>query len=98
MIETESQIKQALKNYIAQNFLFIDEDPPFADDDSLIEQGVIDSTGVLEMVLFIEETFGIEIPDSDVLPENFDSISRLSAYVLSHIKARGSEIGATATI
>ena len=51
------------------------------DDASFLENGIIDSTGMLELVLFVEEHFGIQVEDDDVLPANFDSVNRLNAYV-----------------
>ncbi len=66
---------------LAENSLFIEGDLPFGDGDSLIENSVIDSTGVLELVLFLEQTFDIEVRDDEVLPENFDSVSRLASFV-----------------
>ena len=51
------------------------------DDASFLENGIIDSTGMLELVLFVEEHFGIQVEDDEVLPANFDSVNRLSAYV-----------------
>lgn len=50
-------------------------------DASLLDRGIIDSTGVLELVGFVETEFGFRIPDEDILPENLDSIARLAAYV-----------------
>jgi acyl carrier protein len=51
-------------------------------DTSLLDQGIIDSTGVLEVIGFIEETFGITVEDSELLPENLDSIERIAQYVI----------------
>jgi acyl carrier protein len=51
-------------------------------DTSLLDQGIIDSTGVLEVIGFIEETFGITVEDSELLPENLDSIQGIAQYVV----------------
>lgn len=72
-----------IRSFIIQNYLFDDADASLPDDASLLNQGIIDSTGVLDLILFAEETFGIEVADEDVTPENFDSISRVAAYVQS---------------
>ena len=48
---------------------------------SLLDAGVVDSTGILEVIMFVEEAFGIEVPDEDIVPENFDSIDRMTAYI-----------------
>jgi acyl carrier protein len=53
----------------------------FSDDDSFLENGIIDSTGILELIGFIEEEFGIDVRDEDLIPQNFDSISKLCRYI-----------------
>lgn len=65
--------------YIQSNFVFDERDVGV--DESFLESGLIDSTGILEIVLFLEETFGITVEDEEVIPEHFDSIARLAAYV-----------------
>jgi acyl carrier protein len=84
MDETEA----TLRTYITHNILFSDADYPYADDASFLETGVVDSLGVMELVMFVEERFGIDIQDRDVVPANFDSISRLSAFIRSKLEAR----------
>lgn len=65
--------------YIQREFVF--DGSELALEDSFLESGIVDSMGVLEIVLFLEERFGIVVNDEDVLPEHFDSIERLSSYV-----------------
>lgn len=72
-------IQEQIRNHIVENFLFGSNS--IEDEDSFLEHGVVDSTGVLELVLFAEETFSITVDDQEVLPENFDSISSLARYV-----------------
>ena len=62
---------------------------PLAGTDSLLETGVIDSVGVLELIQFVESTYEIEIPDAEVLPENLDSIDAITRYVSSKRDAGG---------
>lgn len=69
-----------IRAYIVDSFLLGDDDG-LDDDASLIEAGVVDSTGIVEIVTYLEETFGIEVDDDDLVPENLDSISRLAAFV-----------------
>lgn len=69
-----------IRTYIVENFLFSD-DEGLDDDVSLLETGIIDSTGALELVVFLEEMFGFDVPDADLIPENLDSISALARYV-----------------
>jgi acyl carrier protein len=74
-------IETTLRNYITRNILFSDGEYPYADDASFLETGVVDSLGVMELVMFVEERFGVDVEDREVVPANFDSVSRLSAYV-----------------
>jgi acyl carrier protein len=54
---------------------------PFTDADSLLDLHIVDSTGILELILFLEETFGIQVQDADMVPENLDSLNAIEAYV-----------------
>lgn len=67
-----------VRNFIQKNFFVSDV---LGDEDSLLDHGVIDSTGVLEVVEFVESEFGIRVADEEMLPENFDSIARIAAFV-----------------
>ena len=73
--------KQDLRNFIVENFLFGQTTQPFTDDESLLDAGIIDSTGILELVMFVEQRGGITIADDELAPENLDSVSRLVAFV-----------------
>jgi len=73
-------IKEQIRNFVTSNF-YVSDPGSLADEASLLDQGVIDSTGVLEVILFIEETFGISVEDSEMLPDNLDSIERISNFV-----------------
>ncbi len=71
--------ERIIANFIRENFVFdgAEVDP----DVSFLDSGLIDSTGILEVVLFVEERFGIAVADDEVIPEHFDSVRRLAAYV-----------------
>lgn len=75
------EVKEQIRSFIIENFLFGQEDAALGDDDSFLESGIIDSTGVLEVVGFIEDEFDIEVLDEELIPDNFDSLSRLVDYV-----------------
>lgn len=75
-----SATAQALHQFIRENFLFGAE-TPLGDDDSLLGLGVIDSTGVLELVDFLQRQFGIRVADEELTPENLDSVSNLVRYL-----------------
>ncbi|HRD65443.1 MAG TPA: acyl carrier protein [Candidatus Competibacter sp.] len=74
-------IKQTIRRYILENFLFTDDESALQDGDSFLAAGMIDSTGVLEITLFIEETFGLKVKDDEMLPENLDSVDNLVAFI-----------------
>jgi acyl carrier protein len=74
-------IEEKLRSFLIQNFVLSDQLDQLSAEDSLLENGIIDSTGILELVFFVEDQFGIQIDTSEVLPENFDSIRALSAYI-----------------
>jgi acyl carrier protein len=73
-------IEQELRCFVIDNFLY-GQDGRFSNDDSFLEQGIIDSTGVLELVSFLETRYGIEIQDREMVPDNLDSISRLAGFL-----------------
>ena len=73
--------KPKIRQFMLENFVIGLEEEELNDDDSFLDQGIIDSTGVLELVAFLEETYGFEVADEEVLPENFDSINNLVAYI-----------------
>ena len=76
------EVEKVIRDFIVENFLFGEEDPTLGGEDSFLQKGFIDSTGILELVSFIEERFGITVEDDDLLPENFDSIRRLVNFIL----------------
>lgn len=73
--------ERALRAFLVENFPLGGDIENLDPDVSLLEAGVIDSTGVLELIGFLEETFGLSIPDEDLVPANFDSIANILGYV-----------------
>ncbi|HID50718.1 MAG TPA: acyl carrier protein [Anaerolineae bacterium] len=80
-MDTKTQIKQ----YIAENYLFSNNGFNLDDDESFLEAGIVDSLGVVELVSFVEETYNIEVPDDDIVPDNFDSVNNLTTYITSKV-------------
>jgi acyl carrier protein len=76
-------IKETIREFVLNNFLKGDRSRKLVDDTSFIEEGIIDSIGVLELVAFLEETFGFRVEDEELIPENLNSIARLVTYVES---------------
>ena len=71
-----------IRNFIVNTFLFGEGGDEFTDDDSLIDKGIVNSTGVLELVAFIDESYGIQVADQELIAENFDSINKVVAFVM----------------
>jgi len=74
-------VRADLRRYVLENHLFTDDDAALKDADSFLETGVLDSTGIMELILFVEETFALKVTDDEMVPENLDSIDSLVAYV-----------------
>ena len=74
-------IENQIKTYILENFLFSNNGHELPEDVSFLEEGIVDSTGVLELVMFVEEAFGVTVEDEEIVPENFDSVGQLAEYV-----------------
>lgn len=74
-----SETHHIIRQFICDNFIVSEAD--FTDDDSMLDKQIIDSTGVLELVAFLEERFGIRISDDEMVPENLDSVNRIGAFL-----------------
>ena len=74
-------VQSIVKDFIIENFRFGDTSVTIDPEESLIEAGFIDSTGVLELVAFLEERFGITVADDDIVPANLDSLAAIGRYV-----------------
>ena len=77
---SDDAIKQRLREFVAKNFYMADP-TSFDDRSSFLDRGIIDSTGVLELVSFVEGEYGLSVADEDIVPANFDSIDALAAFV-----------------
>lgn len=76
-----SSIRDQVTDFIVASYLFGDSSRTPGPDQSLVETGIVDSTGVLEMIEFLESEFGIQVLEEETVPENLDSIDRLCRYV-----------------
>jgi acyl carrier protein len=72
---------EQVRQYILENFLFSTDASLLGLDESFLERGLIDSTGMLEVILFLEERFGIKVADDEMVPENLDSVNRIAAFI-----------------
>jgi acyl carrier protein len=84
-----NSILSDLREFIARNFLFSDKGYTYGDDVSFLENGIIDSLGIIELVTFVEKKYGISVADNELLPENFDSVAKLGSFVATK-SAKGS--------
>ena len=83
-------VEEMIRTYIAENMLFSGNGYPYSDSTSFLEEGIVDSMGIMELVMFVEENFSITVEDEELVPDNFDSVSRLSAYVRTKSSAAAS--------
>lgn len=82
-----SPLHETLRRFILENYLFTTDPTALALDDSLLERGIVNSTGMLELVLFVEEQFGVQVRDEEMTPENLDSVNRIARFVQSRREA-----------
>lgn len=74
-------MKKIIRQYVLENLLFSEDEQAIQDSDSFLDGGIIDSTGVLEIILFIEESFGIKVNEDEMIPTNLDSVDKLVGFV-----------------
>jgi acyl carrier protein len=84
---------QQIRQFILTNFLFTTDESALTDDDSLLGRGILDSTGVLELVAFLEVQYTINVADDELVPEHLDSVSRIVDFV-----ARKQQMGRDASV
>ena len=81
MSPTQADVRQRMRNYIEDNFLYMSPDVELRDDEDLLASGAIDSLGFLELVEEVQESFGIEVGDVEITTENFGSINAMSVFI-----------------
>ncbi|MDB4582910.1 acyl carrier protein [Draconibacterium sp.] len=80
--------EETLRKYILENYLFTEDESELDNNNSFLELGIIDSTGIMEVVLFIEMEFDIEVDDEELLPENLDTINNLVKFIATRQAAK----------
>jgi acyl carrier protein len=85
-IITLEQISQSIRKFLFDNYLFGYDENELSNDTSFLDFGVLDSTGILELIVFIESEFHIEVSDAEILPENLDSVDCVSRLVYKKIQ------------
>lgn len=81
-MDDSSRVRSQLRDFVVANYLFGDRTRLPEDSAPLMDRGLIDSTGILELIEFLEEEFGLEVREEETLPENLDSIDALTGYVI----------------
>jgi acyl carrier protein len=76
-----SAVEQKVRGFILENFMFSNDESALNSEESLLEKGVIDSTGVMELVAFLEDEYKFRINDDELVPENLDSVRNIVAFV-----------------
>lgn len=82
-------IESQIREYLAENVLFSDGSFDYDDDASFLEEGIIDSVAIMDVVMFVEETFNIEIEDHEIVPDHFDSVNKLATYIRTKQNSHG---------
>lgn len=85
-MSSQNNIRGILKQFITESYLKASGFDDIDDRDSFMEMGLIDSTGILELLEFVEETFTIRVEDEEVVPDNLDSLERLTSFIESKMK------------
>lgn len=85
----DQEIRERVRAFIMESF-YLTDPAQLVDDASLIESNIVDSTGMMDVILFLEEEYGIRVADREATPENLDSVARIAAFV-------GRKVGATAS-
>ncbi len=80
-------LRDQVRGFILENYLFTADVSALGLDDSLLGRGIVDSTGMLEIIFFIEEQLGVKVKDEEMIPDNLDSVNRIAAFVESRRKA-----------
>jgi len=76
-----------IRAFILENYLFTSDTAALGLDDSLLSRGIVDSTGMLEIIFFIEEQLGVKVKDEEMIPDNLDSVNKIASFVTSKRKA-----------
>ena len=74
-------VEGGIRNYILENYLFTEDQNMLGSDDSFLQKNILDSTGMLEVIYFLEDEFGIKVKDEEMVPENLDSVNRIVAFL-----------------
>jgi acyl carrier protein len=80
-------LREQIRDFILENYLFTSDTSALGLDDSLLGRGIVDSTGMLEIIFFIEEQLGVKVKDEEMIPENLDGVNKIANFVASKRQA-----------
>jgi acyl carrier protein len=78
---TETEARGKIRAYVVENFLYTRPDFPFGDEESLLRKGIVDSLGVMEVIGFVEDTWGVSVAQEDITEANFGTVAGIARYV-----------------
>lgn len=79
----DPDVRQAIRAFILENYMHGASPSELEDAASFVDTGIIDSTGVMELILFLENELGVKVEDTEILPENLDSVEKICRYLES---------------
>ena len=74
-------VEKKIREYVLENYLFTDDESELSNDDSFLDKGILDSTGILEIINLIEDDFNVNVEDNEMIPDNLDSVNKIVSYV-----------------
>ena len=77
----QDEYRTKLRTLILESYLFTDDDSELDDEDSFLDTGILDSMGIMELIAFLDDEFGVKVAEEEMIPENLDSISNLLKYL-----------------
>jgi acyl carrier protein len=81
------QIEQEVRQFVVDNFLFGESNGHFSNDDSFIENGLVDSMGILSLITFVEQTYAVPVREEELVTDNWDSVHRIATFVQNKLQA-----------
>jgi len=92
---SQTQIRDSVMQFLQSNFMF-DQKKQVGDDQSLLESGIVDSTGILELIGFLEDTYQVKFLDEELVAENFDTLGKLTSFLMTKLMHAGEATNAPA--
>ena len=81
-----NELQHKIQRFILENYLFTDDPAALSPDESLLKQGIVDSTGMMQIIAFIEEELGVPVADEEMIPENLESVNKIVRFALSKLQ------------